>query len=127
MGDQFWVRPILRVRDVESSVAYYCEKLGFRKGWQHGEGKLICAQVGNDVLDIILDRASVMPKPEGPSVLTFSLGEPEQLGALYRDLQDRGAKILSPPFPVVWQKGTYELDVEDLDGNILIFWGSEPK
>jgi hypothetical protein len=38
----------------------------------------------------------------------------------------RGAKVKSPPFAVIWQADTYQLDVEDLDGNVLVFWGAKP-
>jgi len=124
---EFWIRPIFCVRDVASSIDYYVEKLGFQKGWVHGGDKPIVAQVGRNEIDIILDSASAMPRPAMPSVLTFSLREPEKLGALYRDLKDRGAKIIAAPYEVQWQKGTYELDVEDLDGNVLVFWGNKPE
>ena len=31
------ITPILRVRDVEASIAYYTERLGFTDCWQFGE------------------------------------------------------------------------------------------
>ena len=37
--DEFWIRPILCVRDVASSISYYTDKLGFRKAWAHGGDK----------------------------------------------------------------------------------------
>ena len=42
------LRPILCVADVEASLAYYCDKLGFEKGWDHGDEKLIIAQAEDD-------------------------------------------------------------------------------
>lgn len=126
MAEEFRTRPILRVRDVAESVAYYCEALGFEKHWEHGEGQLTVAEVGRDGLDIILDSDSVLPKPSGSSVLSIVFDKPEALGKIYRDLKDRGAKIAAHPFQVIWQEDTYELDVEDIDGNILTFSGGKP-
>jgi len=41
--------------------------------------------------------------------------------------RDRGAKISTSPFEVVWEKDLYRLDVEDLAGNVLVFWGEKPE
>jgi len=126
MTEEFRTRPILRVRDVAASIAYYCEKLGFEKHWEHGSDPVTVAEVGRNGLDLILDSQSVLPKPAGASVLSIVFDKPEILGKMYREFEDRGAKIVSHPFPVVWQEDTYELDVEDLDGNVLTFWGGKP-
>lgn len=127
MNEEFWTRPILRVRDVTGSITYYCEKLGFKKRWEHGrDGQLIIAEVGRSGIDVILDCDSVIPRAATPSVLSLSLHKPETLGDLFRELTERGARIVAPPFEVVWQKDTYQMDVADLDGNLLVFWGSKP-
>jgi catechol 2,3-dioxygenase-like lactoylglutathione lyase family enzyme len=127
MTEEFRTRPILRVRDVAASIAYYCEKLGFEKHWEHGSDPLTVAEVGRNGLGLILDSQSVLPKPTGSSALSIVFDKPETLGKIYRELKDRGAKIVAHPFPVVWQEDTYELDVEDLDGNLLTFWGGKPE
>jgi|SRR5882724_907781 len=120
-----FLRPMFRVRDVAASVAYYCEKLGCTKRWDHGKERPIIAEVERGDLAIILDSESVVPKPQGPSVITLSLHRPT-LGDLHRELAGRGAKIIAAPFAVIWQANTYQFDVEDLDGNILVFWGDKP-
>ena len=124
MGDQFYVRPILRVRDVELSIAYYCQRLGFTSSWESGDETPIIAQVGRNGLDVILASGGVIPRAGLPSVLSMSLHQPGNLRTLHRELVDRGARVVSAPFEVDWQEGTYQLEVEDLDGNVLIFWGS---
>lgn len=121
MSDKYFVRPVFRVRDVAASIAYYCEKLGCSKRWDHGEDGPIIAEVERGELSVILDSASVVPKPAGPSVLTLSVAN---LSGLHRELAGRGANIVTPPFEVVWQKNTFQFDVQDLDGNLLVFWGS---
>ena len=123
MSDEFYARPIFRVRDVELSIAYYCRKLGFTRNWRSGDDGPIIAEVGRNGLDVILASGGVTPSAGLPSVLSLSLHEPGNLGALHRELVDRGARIVSAPVEVAWQDGTYQFEVEDLDGNVLIFWG----
>jgi catechol 2,3-dioxygenase-like lactoylglutathione lyase family enzyme len=124
--EKYFIRPVVRVRDVAASIAYYRDKLGCTTRWQHGDDRPIIAEVERRDLAIILDSESVVPKPEGPSVITLSVDPPETLGALHREFVGRGAKIVAAPFAVIWQDDTYQFDVEDLDGNILVFWGGKP-
>ena len=67
--NDFYTRPILSVRDIRSSIAYYCDKLGFEKSWDFGDEILVIAQVGRNGLDIILDAESAIPRAAVPSVL----------------------------------------------------------
>jgi hypothetical protein len=124
MSDKYFVRPVFRVRDVAASIAYYCEKLGCQKRWDHGQDGPIIAEVERGDLSVILDSGSVLPKPAGNSILTLSI---EALGALHQELVGRGARIVTAPFAVVWQENTFQFDVEDLDGNLLVFWGEKPS
>ena len=48
----------------------------------------------------------------------------DRLVALHRTLSDRGAKTRGQPVAVSWEKDTMQFEVEDLDGNLLVFWGS---
>jgi predicted enzyme related to lactoylglutathione lyase len=123
MSDKYFIRPVFRVRDVAASVAYYCEKLGCSKRWDHGADGPIIAEIERGDLSVILDSESAVPKPAGPSVVTLSV---DNLIELHRELVGRGANIVTPPFEVVWQANTLQFDVEDLDGNLLVFWGGKP-
>jgi hypothetical protein len=123
---ELWMRPVLCVRDLAASLAYYCERLGFEKRWVHGPDNLIIAGIERGEIELILDAGSVLPRPAAPSVLSLTLHRPETLGDLHRELVGRGAKVVTPPFPVIWQADTYQLDVQDLDGNVLVFWGANP-
>ncbi len=128
MGDreEFYMRPILCVRDVPASTRYFCEKLGFDRSWAFPDDSPIIAQVGRNGLDLILDSESSIPRAATPSVLSMSLHDPASLGALYRDFSSRGALTQGPPSAVSWQEGVFQLEVHDLDGNVLLFWGDEP-
>jgi hypothetical protein len=79
--------------------------------------------VSRNGLDIILDSGSSIPRAATPSVLSMSLHSPEKLMALHDEFRDRSATIAAAPFEVHWQEGLYQFDVEDLDGNVLVFWG----
>ena len=127
MSEEFYTRPIFRVRDVAASLDYYREKLGFTNAWCAPDVAPVIAQVSRNGLEIILDAQSAIPKASNPSVLSMTLHRPEELGALHRELKRRGATIAAAPFEVVWEKGLYQLDVVDLDGNVLVFWGDGPK
>ena len=121
--EEFWTRAIFTVRDVEASVAYYCDKLGFIRKWSHAEGKTIIAAVERGGLQIILDGGTSLPRSAIPAVLSLTLHAEAAIAALHRDLTARGAKVRNAPFAVTWQQGVYQFEVQDLDGNLLVFWG----
>ena len=89
MSDKYFIRPVFRVRDVAASIAYYCEKMGCTKRWDHGADGPIIAEVERGDLSVILDSKSAVPKPAGPSVLTLSI---ENLSEMHRELVG-GARI----------------------------------
>jgi catechol 2,3-dioxygenase-like lactoylglutathione lyase family enzyme len=121
--EEFWMRPVLAVRDVEASVAYYADQLGFARAWAHGDDGWTIAAVERQGLQLILDGGTDLPRLGSPSVLSLTLHAHEGLAALHREFAARGANLRSKPFPVTWQQGTWQFEVEDLDGNVLIFWG----
>lgn len=127
MQEEFYTRPLLAVRDVTASIEYYCEKLGFIKMWSSPDSNPIIAQVGRNGLEIMLNAKSVIPKPAIPTVLTMTLHRADQLDTLYNEFLSRGATIATPPFEVVWEHNLFQFDVEDPDGNKLIFWGNQPE
>lgn len=128
LSPEFYLRPVLSVADVEASVAYYCDKLGFEPHWSHRDAPdrpLIIAQVGRNDLDLILDGGTAMPQPSRPSVILLALHAVGQLAALYRELEQRGAQLTGPPRPAYWQKGIWVFEAKDLDGNVLSFGADE--
>ena len=124
---EFLMRPIVEVADVEASVEYYCSKLGFEKVWSHGDEKLVIAQVQRRGIELILQHGSVVPSSKSPAVIAMSMYAENRLGDLHEELTKRGAVIRKPPFPVIWQHGVYQMEIEDLDGNLLLFWGELAK
>lgn len=51
----WYARPVLHVADVQASVDFYRDKLGFTETWRHAEdNELLIAQVDRDGCAIIL-------------------------------------------------------------------------
>ena len=121
MSDEFYMRPIFLVKDVEASVSYYCRKLGFSQSY----GDATFAEVERNGLEIMLGQKELEPNAPTGTVLSMSLYDPGRLNELYQQFHDCGAKIVARPHEVTWQAGTFEFRVEYLDGNLLLFWGGK--
>ncbi|HEX7090841.1 MAG TPA: VOC family protein [Longimicrobiales bacterium] len=98
--------PIFRVTDLEASLAYYTEKLGFAHDW----GERGIASVSRGDCTILLTEWV-----QGQRGSWVWIGV-EDAGALHEELVARGARIRIPPTNYRW---AFEMQVEDLDGNVL--------
>ncbi|HKP58638.1 MAG TPA: VOC family protein [Polyangiales bacterium] len=119
---EFWTRPIFSVADVRASCDYYCSKLGFTVAWSADSEQMVIAQVERPGIELILQNGTRIPSSKVPAVLALELHEHVKLDDLHRELEQRGAKIRAAPAPVYWQENTRQMEVEDLDGNLLLFW-----
>jgi uncharacterized glyoxalase superfamily protein PhnB len=99
--------PILRVADLDRSLAYYVDALGFDLQWRFDDFASVC---------------------RGDATLMLSEGSQGQPGtwvylavsdadALHDELRGRGATIRHPPRNFPW--GSRELHVFDPDGHVL--------
>jgi catechol 2,3-dioxygenase-like lactoylglutathione lyase family enzyme len=122
MTDWF-ARPILNVRDVDASLRYYVDLLGFTSPWRYVEdGRARVAQVERQGSALIL-ASNLAPDRTGKAVTFISLNvEPETieggiaaLDALRAELASRGVAIRDGSW------GYRLLVVEDPDGNQLLF------
>ncbi len=108
------IDPILRVEDMAASVAYYVGVLGFESApWGTDE----FTYVGRDGRGLYLCRGG-----QGHVGAWVWIGV-EDVRALHRVYQDRGARIRREPRNEAWG---LEMQVEDPDGNVLRF-GSEAE
>ena len=107
-------QPIFRVKDVDASIAYYRDALGFELRWRANEG-FACVARGNCSLFITDDNQS-QPR----MWIWIGVEDVRQLHAAYLK---SGAKVRNPPNNFEW---ALEMQVEDLDGNVLRI-GSEPE
>ena len=123
----FWMRPVLSVANVRESIDYYCNKLGFSLAWSSGdESKLWIAEVQRPGVELILQNGTSVQSSSVPSVLALELHTHLSLQRLHDELVARGALVRKAPFAVEWQADVYQMEVEDLDGNVLLFWGDLP-
>jgi hypothetical protein len=109
----YGVNPILVVRDMGVAVAYYEEKLGFRKQWGQAD-YFACVARGNTSLFL-----SVWDQGQ-PGVWVW-IGTNDVI-ALHAEFVAAGAVIRHPPTNYDW---ALEMQVADPDGNVLRF-GSDP-
>jgi catechol 2,3-dioxygenase-like lactoylglutathione lyase family enzyme len=122
MTDWF-ARPVLHVKDVEASLRFYIDQLGFTSPWRYDEdGRAHVAQVdGLGCALILADTwADTWPEKTGKGLIFISLNlEPEAqvaaLDALRAELEAKGVAVKDGSW------GYRLLVVDDLDGNQLFF------
>ena len=121
MADWF-ARPVLHVTDVETSLRFYVNRLGFASPWRYDEdGKARVAQVDRQGCALIL--ADTWPEKIGKGLIFISLNvEPATreaaiaaLDALRAELEARGVLVKEGSW------GYRLLVVDDPDGNQLFF------
>ncbi|PYT25645.1 MAG: bleomycin resistance family protein [Acidobacteria bacterium] len=107
-------QPILRVEDMQVSLRFYVDKLGFEN-----------ASWGNDnFTSVSRDRAAIYlcQGDQGRGGAWIWIGV-EDAELLYEEYKARGVTIRLPPTNYPW---ALEMRVEDPDGNVIRF-GSEPR
>ena len=118
MTDWF-ARPVLHVKNVEASLRFYVDRLGFTIAWRRNEdGRADVAQVDRQGCALIV--ADSWPEKIGKGLMFISQNiEPEAqvaaLDALRAELEAEGV-----PVKEGWW-GYRLLVVDDLDGNQLFF------
>jgi len=115
MTDWF-ARPVLHVTDVEASLRFYVNRLGFTSPWRYEEDGV--AQVERQGCALIL--ADTWPEKIGKGLMFISLNaEPKTqvaaLDALRAELEAKGVPVKEGSW------GYRLLVVDDPDGNQLFF------
>jgi len=128
MTDWF-ARPIFHVANVETSLRFYVDRLGFTNPWRYDDdGKVFVAQVERQGCAIIL--ADTWPEKIGKGLLFVSLNVDPQthqaataaLDELRAELEARGVAVKDGSW------GYRLLVVDDPDGNQLFFnYPNEPS
>ena len=103
--------PVLTVHDLNRSIAFYGDVLGFKVQWNAG---VICS-VSRDGCSIMLQQGD----DAGGSMVWIGL----EGDSLFAALEKSGATILQPPSNKPW---AYEMKIADPDGNV-VWLGAEPK
>jgi catechol 2,3-dioxygenase-like lactoylglutathione lyase family enzyme len=101
--------PIFRVENLEASIAYYVERLGFRLEWR-----------GDPLASVVRDRMSIMLS-EGDQGQggTWVWVAADNVDELWDELGARGARLRHPPTNYDW--GSRECQVTDPDGHVIRF------
>ncbi len=115
MTDWF-ARPVLHISDLEASLRFYVDRLGFTCPWRYGEDGV--AQVDRQGCALIL--ADTWPEKIGKGLMFISLNvEPETqiaaLDALRVEFEAKGVPVKEGSW------GYRLLVVDDPDGNQLFF------
>ena len=105
--------PIFRVQSVAASIDYYTRVRGFKLQWSAPVG---FACVSRDRFHLFLCEGD-----QGHFGTWVWVGVTDA-GALHEQYRAAGARVRHPPTNYYW---AYEMQVEDLDGNVLRM-GSEP-
>jgi catechol 2,3-dioxygenase-like lactoylglutathione lyase family enzyme len=128
MTDWF-ARPVLHVRDVEVSLHFYVNRLGFTIPWRYDEdGRAHVAQVDRQGCALIL--ADTWPEKIGKGLMFISLNvESPSVEAATKAVDELRAEFEAKGVPVKDGSWGYRLlVVDDLDGNQLFFnYPSEVK
>jgi catechol 2,3-dioxygenase-like lactoylglutathione lyase family enzyme len=119
---EWFTRPILHVKNVEASLRFYCNQLGFTSSWRHDEeGEARVAQVDRQGCALIL--ASSWPEKNDRSLMFISLnvepptpeGAAAALNSLRSEFEQKGVRVKDGSW------GYRLLVVDDPDGNQLLF------
>lgn len=111
---------VMTVRDIQASLAYYRDQLGFDVAFEYGT-PVFYAGLCSGKVDLHLIAASATPRQPGQGAMSILV---DDVDALHADLKKRGAKVLKEPKD--YDYGLRDFDVADLDGNV-IFFGMESK
>ena len=118
MTDWF-ARPVLHVTDVETSVRFYVNRLGFTSPWRYAEdGTTHVAQVERQGCALIL--ADTWPEKIGKGLMFISMNVEREaqiaaVDALRAELEAKGVSVKEGSW------GYRLLVVDDPDGNQLFF------
>ena len=121
MADWF-ARPVLHVKDVEASLRFYVNQLGFTSPWRYDkDGVAHVVQVDRQGCALIL--ADTWPEKVGKALMFISLHiEPATHEAAVAALDALRAEFEAKGIPVKEGWWGYRLLViDDLDGNQLFF------
>ena len=118
MTDWF-ARPVLHVTDVEASLRFYVDRLGFTSPWRYDvDGRASVAQVDRQGCALIL--ADHWPEKVGKGLMFISLNAEREaqivaLDSLRAELEANGVSVKEGSW------GYRLLVVDDPDGNQLFF------
>jgi uncharacterized glyoxalase superfamily protein PhnB len=120
------VMPSYTVNDLQKSIAWYCDGLGFvvSEKWEEG-GKLLGAMLkaGNCTFGLSQDDFTKGRDREKGVGFRIYVETPQSVDALHDRIRAYGGKVISQPADMPW--GARSFAVEDPDGFKISF--SKPR
>ena len=121
------IRPSFIVKDLQASITYYRERLGFQLDFQGPDDGPFWAGVSRDGIGIMLKAVAsdVLPIPNhtrhewGPSDADIYSMDPD---ALFDEFSRRGASFVKKLSFI--EEGLWGFAVTDADGYVLVFFHS---
>ena len=119
------ISPFFIVKDLQVSISYYVERLGFQLDFQGPDGVLYYARVSRDGISIVLKAIlpDVLPQPNHTrhewarwDACIYTL-DPD---ALYEEFSQRGASFVKKLSFI--DKGLWGFEVTDADGYVVAFF-----
>ena len=111
------LEPILWVRSIEDSVAFYQEQLGFtlRFAMTGDGGRMLHASVSNGDVVLMLGDGADRPRGGGAELYTYA----DDVDAYYERVRRAGASLTQEITDQYWGDRTFT--VTDPDGYVLTF------
>ena len=107
---------VLAVRDLQSTVSYFVEVLGFRTDWQDGSNWQALSRDGVRVM--IGHCPDVIPPADTGDHSYFGYLQADDVDAFHAEIALRRAIILKPPTDTPW--GTREMAIATPDGHRMM-------
>jgi catechol 2,3-dioxygenase-like lactoylglutathione lyase family enzyme len=132
------IAPVFVSTDLERTAGYYRDVFGFEVV-EHFEAEEPFAALYRDSVEIIVvqaDKGAIESNQARHGAGFDAYLDPDSVEAVdlfHAELEERGARILSPPAPAPY--GCYEFVVEDIDGRRIgigrirdrdVFFGEKP-
>jgi catechol 2,3-dioxygenase-like lactoylglutathione lyase family enzyme len=119
------IRPNFIVKDLQASITYYCERLGFQLDFQGPDGGPFWAGVSRDGIGIMLKAVApeVPPIPNhtrhewAPADAHIYSMDPD---ALFDEFSRRGASFVKKLSFI--EEGLWGFTITDADGYLLVFY-----
>ena len=124
------ISPLLQVADLDQSITFYTQKLGFAECWRDENGFVILSRDGCDLFlgqkqtDVDLRNITARAKADGFASydLHFHCAK-DSIDALWREFKDSGAPM-SAAFdkgPIDREYGIRDFSITDPDGYVIVF------
>ncbi len=109
------ILPILSVSDVDASLAFYKEKLGFeeRMSMPGPDGVTTFAGIALGEANFMLSREDTVPKADGVTFMVY-IPEGADIDTVYQEVQAKGVTIVRELKTEYW--GDRRFLVDDPDG-----------